>query len=505
MAKVSRQRRILVAECKQEVSTFNPVRSHYADFVISRGGDIVRYHRGRRSEIGGALNVFDSDQGLAVVPAYAARQITSGGPLAAPDFRRIAREFLAGIKAALPVAGVYFSMHGAMAADHEDDPEGYLLAEARKMLGEEMPIVVSLDLHGIPTDRMLAHSDAVVMFHTYPHVDFHETGARAAKLLLRIMDREVRPVTAKVAIPALVRGDELITETGLFGRCIRAAQAMERSPHNLVAGMFIGNPFTDVPDLRTYSVVTTNDDPRRAEREAIRLARLFWKHHGKMHARLTSVRSSVRLAAKTKGTVALIDAADATSSGASGDSNIILRELIRSGYRGKALIPIVDPPAAQAALAAGLGNAIRTTVGGAMDPGRFTPLRIAGKVRLLSDGRFFSETFRDQWCAGPTAVIDVGGITLVVTSCAVSLWDRSLFLAHGRDPRHFDLVVVKSPHCEQHMYADWCTRLIQVDAPGSSNANLRSLGHTKCPRPIFPLDSNVRFAPTAKLFRRRST
>ena len=81
-----------------------------------------------------------------------------------------------------------------------------------------------------------------------------------------------------------------------------------------------------------------------------------------------------------------------------------------------------------------------------------------------------------------------GRRNLVVTSRPVHLYDRSLFLAHGLDPRQFDLVVVKSPHCQPHMYADWCARLINVDAPGSTSANLPTLGHTRCRRPIFPLD-----------------
>ena len=81
-----------------------------------------------------------------------------------------------------PAEAAFFSLHGAMQAEGEDDPEGYLLQEARRILGEKMPFVVTLDLHGILTDRMLRHSDAVVAYHTYPHVDFFQTGARGASL-----------------------------------------------------------------------------------------------------------------------------------------------------------------------------------------------------------------------------------------------------------------------------------------------------------------------------------
>jgi microcystin degradation protein MlrC len=493
---------VLIAECKQEVASFNPLLSHYEDFSIACGEGVLHRHRGVRSEVAGALGVFEKRPDLHLVPAYSARSITSGGILAAQDFDRIGSEFLAAIRSAPPVHAVYFALHGAMASQAEDDPEGFLLAETRKLLGDAIPIVVSLDLHGVLTDRMLQHADAVVMYHTYPHVDFFETGERAARLLLRILAREVNPVTAAVTIPALVRGDELITATGLLGGIIKTAQAIEHSPGGLVAGMFIGNPFTDLPGLCSRSVVTTDGEGARAEREAVQLAENFWRVRDRLQASLTSLDEAVQIAKTTPGTTILTDAADATSSGAPGDSNAILRALLERGYQGRALIPLVDPAAVRAALAAGVGQRVRIPVGGAFDT-RFHPLPIEARVQMLSDGRFRSESHGDEWNAGHTAVLRAGTITLVVTSRAVSLYDRSLFLAHGQDPTQFDAVVVKSPHCQERFYKAWAARLVNVDAPGATSANLRSLGHTRCPRPMFPLDEGVTFRPEAKLFRRR--
>jgi microcystin degradation protein MlrC len=494
--------KILIAECKQEVSTFNPVLSRYADFNISFGQDLIDYHRTVRNEVGGALSVFDKHAEVEVIPTYSAKAITSAGTLAANDFQRIAGEFLGSLRKTPAVDGCYFSLHGAMGAEGEDDPEGYLLQEARKILGERLPIVVSLDLHGILTDRMLQHADAVVVYHTYPHVDFFETGERAARLLLRIVAGEVKPVTARVKIPALVRGDELITATGLFGESIRAAQAIEATPGGLSAGMFIGNPFTDVRELRSNSLVVIDGDEERARREAEKMAAGFWRHREKMQVPLTSLKDSVAMAKDTSGTVALVDAADATSSGASGDSNAILRELIAQDYQDRALLPIVDADAVKDAFAAGVGATIRTTVGGTLDSKRFIPHLIEAKVRVLSDGHFRSESYGEKWYSGNTAVLEADNITLVVTSRAVSLYDRSLFYAHGQDPKKFDLVVVKSPHCQHHMFAAWCGRLINVDAPGATSANLKSLGHARCARPIFPLDPGVELAAKADVFRR---
>jgi microcystin degradation protein MlrC len=127
---------------------------------------------------------------------------------------------------------------------------------------------------------------------------------------------------------------------------------------------------------------------------------------------------------------------------------------------------------------------------------------VRAKVRLLSDGRFSSESFGEAWDAGPTAVLEADNFTFVVGSRPVNLYDRSFFFAHGQNPQRFDAVLVKSPHCQPHMYADWCARMIHIDAPGSSSANLPYLGHSRCPRPIFPLDPEVIFRPEPRLFTR---
>jgi microcystin degradation protein MlrC len=176
---------------------------------------------------------------------------------------------------------------------------------------------------------------------------------------------------------------------------------------------------------------------------------------------------------------------------------------MEAGYTGRVLLPIVDAVAAKVAFAAGIGARIQTTVGGTRDPGRFRPLGITATVRLLSDGRFRSESFGEEWLAGPTAVLASDNFTIVVSSHPVNLYDRSFYSAHGQNPRNFAAVVVKSPHCQHHMYADWCAKMINVDAPGSSSANLPYLGHTRCPRPIFPLDQDAEFLPEARIFRRQ--
>jgi microcystin degradation protein MlrC len=493
--------RILINECKQEISSFNPVLGRYDDFAISAGRQILAAHRGVGSEVGGALNVFDQHPSVEIVPGFSARAITSGGTVADADFERIAAGFLQAVREARDIDGVYFSLHGAMAAQTEHDVEGYLLSESRKIVGDRIPIVTSLDLHGILTDRIIENSDAVVLYHTYPHVDFFQTGERSARLLLRILRGEVKPVTARVAIPAMVRGSELKTATGMWGRCVRRAIAVENGPRGLSGGMFIGNPFTDVPELCSNTLIVTDDDAALAEREAVSIANEFWEMREHLYQPLTPLAESIRLASEATGRTVLVDAADATSSGASGDSSAILAAMIAAGYRRTVLMPFVDPPAVAAAFTAGVGATIQVTLGGSLDP-RFTRVPMTCKVRMLSDGRFRSESHGSYWNGGDTALLQSDNFMFTVTSKAVSLYDRSLFYALGQDPAHYDTVIVKSPHCQPHMFEEGAACYLNVDAPGSTSANVRSLGHTRCRRPIFPLDENVTFTPRAKIFRR---
>jgi microcystin degradation protein MlrC len=498
-----RSLRILVLQCYQEVSTFNPVPSTAADFDIRVGAAFLDAQRGRETEVAGALEVLEATPRVTVVPGFGAWAYSSAGTLTADGFATLATGFLDAVRANADVDGIYACLHGSMVAAGEEDPEGALLETMRAVVGDDAPIVISLDLHGVLTRGMLQHADAVVCYLTYPHVDFRDTGARAARLLLRILDDGVRPVTARVTIPALVRGPELITDTGRLGGLTRRAAAVGTSPGGLAAGILISNPFTDVPELLTSVFVTTDGDADSASSEAVAMAEAFWADHETMVQPLVSLEAAVAQArAITTGTAILVDAADATSSGGSGDSNAILRALSEAGYEGSVLAPIVDAPAVDAAFAAGVGATIDTTIGGRLDPARFAPMPFEAEVVALGDGRFPSESDGMTWEAGPTAVLRSGAVTVIATSRPVMLYDRSLFLAYGQDPQAFDAVVVKSPRCEPRFFDEWAAAMIDVDAPGSTSANLRSLGHVRCPRPIFPLDDGVIFEPTVEQYGR---
>ncbi|MBL8837312.1 MAG: M81 family metallopeptidase [Alphaproteobacteria bacterium] len=493
--------RVLVAECMQEISSFNPVQSDYASFHIEHGA-ALQGQVGLNTGLGGALPVL-REAGFELVPTISARA-GSAGLLSSAGWQRLSGEIVAAIEAGAKsgIDAVFFSMHGAMGADGELDPEGHLLERTRAIVGPAVPIVITLDLHGILTDRMLRQVNGFAIYHTYPHVDFADTGARAARMLVRLVKDKVKPVIARVVIPALVRGDELITKSGCYGDLIGEAQRLEREGTALSAGIMIGNPFTDVPELCSQVVVATDGDEAAARREAIRLAEGFWPQRHRMQGKLVPLDRAIAQARTIRGPVIFTDAADATSSGATGDSNLILKGLRDAGYPKRVLAQIVDPAAAAAAHKAGVGATITVGLGGGLDRGRFSPMTVTARVQLLSDGQGRLETMKAGLDAGPTAVLVFDNFTVVVFSKTLSLFDRAMYYANGLNPTDFDLIVVKSPHTEYHMYEQWAEKNFNVDVAGSTSANLKSLGHTICARPMYPLDEGVTFTPRAVVYSR---
>jgi microcystin degradation protein MlrC len=246
----------------------------------------------------------------------------------------------------------------------------------------------------------------------------------------------------------------------------------------------------------------TDGTPEVAEAEAVRLAKMFWPERHRMQGKFITLERAIQQAATMKGPVLFTDAADATSSGASGDSNLIIRAVREMGYRGRVLAQIVDEPAAAAAHKAGVGAEIEVALGGSLDPKRFPPMRVKARVKLLSDGAAKLETMRAPLDAGPTAVLVFDNTTVVVMSRTVSLFDRAMYYANGLDPQDFDAIVVKSPHTEFHMYDQRVEKNFNIDIPGATSANLPTLGHTICARPVFPLDEGVTFTPKPAIYAR---
>jgi microcystin degradation protein MlrC len=388
-----------------------------------------------------------------------------------------------------------------MGTTEELDPEGYLIERAREILGEEIPFVFTGDIHDVTTARMLRNADGMAIYHTYPPPT-SQTPAEGPPNSLCACWKVAWPVIARAVVPALVRGNELITETGLFGNQVRFAKSLYDNPKVLNAGMQIGNPFTDVPEVCSQAIVITDGDEELAREFALKMAREFWPNRAKMQGVFTGLEESVREAANLESPIMFTDAADAPSSGSPGDSNAIIEEIVRQGQRYSVLAPIVDTPTAAKAHELGGGATFPAMVGGDQDP-RYTPLELELTAQSLYEGDDFPlESWGGHKDPGLTAVLTSANLTMDVHSNPINLVDRALFFANGLDPKDFHATVVKSPHCEPPFFEDYVTRNFNVDAPGSTSANLPTLGHTNVKRPIYPLDEDVEYTGTVEIYTR---
>jgi microcystin degradation protein MlrC len=487
---------IAIASILQESNNFSPVKTRYEDFSPVFGGAVLDRHRGRLTEMGGFIDVL-SAAGMSIEPVCAAWAITANR-LVRSDLNRLTREFLDRLSTIAPPQAFLFAMHGAQTAESADDTEGYLLSKARDALGPEIPIVVTLDLHANVTEAMIANASAIVGYQTYPHVDMFETGARAARLALRILSGEVKPSMAFRKLPLIVPAENMQTTSGPMRRLIERGMALEDAGDAEIVSIFGVQPWLDIPEMGCSVVVVTNGNQPAAERHASSLASDFWRSRREFDVELTPVASAIRQAlAIDGGPVVFAESSDSTGSGSPGDSTGVLRPLLEARLQEPAAIFLVDPEAVRQAIDAGVGATVTMRIGGRFDRKNSRPVKVTGRVRLISDGRWtaWGRGYNTgiETCMGRSVVLEVGEVRILIAERSTMTVDPELFRSHGIEPKRMKIVVVKSPNGFRAEYEPIARRIFLVDTPGVSSANLRSLPFRRLPRPIYPLDAGVRY------------
>ncbi len=484
--------RVAIGEVKQESNSFSPFRTTVASFedgYLLFADEVTARLRGTNSEVAGFLDA----SGMEFVPTVAAWSL-SGGPLTRQTFDLLRGELLRRVRAAAPVDGVLLSLHGAMLVEDIDDPDGELLAELRDEIGSDIPLVATLDLHANVTRLMVESASALVPYRTYPHVDQRETGARAARLLMRMVQEGLRPVTALEKLPLLVPAENQQLTHGPMAELMRQATALETRPGIVSAALLPVQPWLDVPELGFSVLVTAAADAQLARREARRLASSVWHRRRAFEVELVPVDEAIsRALAQPGGPVVLADSADSTGSGSAGDSTAILEALLHTPLSGPALLTVVDPEAVSAAHEAGLGARVTIPVGGKIDHVYNRPVQVVARVQcLLVDGRFrlTGPAFTGlEVNMGRAAVLEAGWVKILLTERRVWTIDPALYRAAGLDPAAARIVVVKSPNAFRAAYESIASEIIVVDAPGASTSNYSRLPYRKIPRPMHPLDA----------------
>ena len=194
-------KRIAVGGLHTECSTYNPVLIRAQDFHVMRGDDLTASD----------YFAFLPQPDVQLLPLLHARAVP-GGPVERATYEGFREEFLDRLKTALPVDGVYLAMHGAMFVDTMQDAEGDFIEAVRTVVGADVPIAVSYDLHGNVSQRIIDQIDIFAAYRTAPHIDVAETMQRAWAMLLRCLRTGERPFVTWAKIPVLMPGERSSTE-----------------------------------------------------------------------------------------------------------------------------------------------------------------------------------------------------------------------------------------------------------------------------------------------------
>ena len=500
--------RIAVGGFLHETNTFAPTKASYADFVhgggwpaMTQGADVLKTMRNINVGLAGFVEQAEA-RGWELVPTIFGAASPSAH-VTEDAYERIARMMVDGIKNAGPVDAVYLDLHGAMVTEHLDDGEGEILRRVRQVIGNDLPLVVSLDLHANVTPEMVGYADALIAYRTYPHVDMADTGRAAGRHLALLLGSRRKLAKAFRQLPFLIPISWQCTNdqpaNGIYQKL--AALESEAVP---TLSFCPGFPAADFyhcgPSVFAYG--RTQAD---ADTAADKLAALIESHENDFDGRIygpdEGVRHAMELAAHASKPIIIADTQDNPGAGGDSDTTGMLRALVRNQASKAAIGAIYDPDSAKAAHAAGVGATVTLALGGKSGIPGDAPYEATFIVETLSDGQFVAPGpyygGRDM-DMGPSACLRIGDIRVVVSSHKAQLADQSMFRYVGIEPRQQAILVNKS---SVHFRADFepiAEKLLICAAPGAMPADSAALPWTRL-RPGIRLRPNgPTFVPTVK-------
>jgi len=486
--------KIAVGGFAQESHSFSPVPGSWAHFgpqELLRGQTIFDKYAGTKAEMGGVLDTARQHD-VELIPTLYAEASASAGHMVRDVFETIRDELVAQIRQAGPVDGVLLVLHGAMIADGYADATGEIVRAVRAAIGPQLPLVGTLDLHANVTELMVRQATALIGYHTAPHVDMYETAQRATTLLIKTIAGQVHPVAALRRIPMILPGETARTTDGPYAEVVNMAKALMQQPGVLDASVFSVQPWLDVYDVGCTTLVVADGDLALAEQAVARLAAEFWTRRHDFDVQLTPTAEAIQRAlASDSHPFVLADSADSPTSGAPGDSTVVLRALLEAQPQQDCLHNIVDPAVVAQLIEAGVGQEVTVTVGATLAPAFYQPVTVTGRVKLLADGDFVQKGpgFHGAVVSrGRTGVLKIGHIYLVVMERPCRQWDPELYRSVGLEPQDAQIVVVKSPAAFRAAYAPLAAEILIVDATGVASPNLRALPFRHVRRPLYPLD-----------------
>ena len=419
-----------------------------------------------------------------------------GGPVDQGFFERTREDMKQRLQAAMPLDGVYIAEHGAMTGTKSHDPDGDLFEMVRQVVGPDVPVLATLDLHANISEKMVDNTDVLISYLTNPHVDQKESAGKACSLMIEMWDG-MRPETAFIRLPLVAPSVTLLTADGPYADMINYGQQQitdEIANVSVVAGFVFG----DTPMNGMAVVVTGRDQLASARALCADIANRGWQDRHRFQINLTSLDEATEMMLRngrepSRPAQIFADVADNPGGGGRGNTTWILQSLIEHGADGVYFSNFIDPALAAKAHEAGEGASFEAIFNETSESRYSRKFNTPVTVVAVRDGKCVGR--RGIWAGraldlGPSALLQVGGVKVVVGSMRKQGADPVWLEMFGLDIRDARSVVVKSRGHFRAGYDEYFTpnRVFEVDVPGLTSPVLDNFEFKGLPRPVYPLD-----------------
>ncbi|WP_127902928.1 M81 family metallopeptidase [Solirhodobacter olei] len=488
--------KIGVARLWHEANSFTPTNiglGHFQAREFTSGTAAAQVFRGTSVETGGVFRWAERARAELVFSRLAAS--APGGTVEQLVLDRIIGEIVEDPELEA-VDGLYLSLHGACLGTEDLSPETTLVTRLRARF-PELPIVASFDMHCIPTPDLAAALDGATIYRRYPHTDMAETAERALDLLSALVRGGARGrvtlARCGMVLPSFRMGTDgpgpmtEIEALALAEESKAAAHGVPISVYPFASFAYADSPETDSGVLVTNLAPMDADACRMADASARRLVSDMRRLSGDFVPDLPTAEAFLATRPWRDGRRwAILEPSDNPMSGGAGDTPGLLAAALGAELpEGSVFAFFDDPEAVAAAQIAGLGGAVSLTLGGKLDDRFGAPIRVDGTVDRLTDGQFANTGPMETGISvslGPTAVVRVGPLRIIVTSSCYSPNDPQYFHLHGIDPDRVPVLLAKAKNHFRASFGDVFDAIAQVETPGPAMAEATRLPFRQIPR-----------------------
>lgn len=488
---------IAVLSLIQETNTFSAKNATFADFKMQGiwyGQEADLNSRGSNTEIAGAISYLRS-QSCEVIPIMRAWAM-SGGILGDEDFRALLQPALEMIVALPALDGVILNLHGALITQTHDYADAEIVARVRALIGEEIPIAVTHDLHANVSSEIMEQADILIGYQTYPHIDQADTGAKAAKLLLDLLAGGAPIQSAISKIPLLIPAEVQIIKSEPMLQ-VRDLADSYLSDRVMDISLFPVQPWIDVPKLGFAVTVTGTLAKLELLKIATEISEKIWEIKEQFEVDLVKPAEAIEKIkrgnqlGRSKFSI-LLQSSDAPPGGAAGDNAALIGELIKAGPDFNVYTNVVDVNAVAGANDAGVGGEVKLSIGAAIDPRWSDKVLISGKVLKLGSTPILLKGIvmnGQEVSIGNWATIDCGrGLIILVSTEPAPSFDPATYESVGLAVGKADAVHVRSCALFRAGYVDLFDEVLILDIPGPTSPALAKIDYQRAQRPLFPLD-----------------